>query len=161
MGNTAQGIDFPGIGVDLKTTRYTQPQSSCPFKSARQKVFGLGYHLLVFVYDKSDDPKTKTANLAIRHSLFIEKEHTADYTTTRRLRDMVGDGGNRDDIVAYLNDRNLPVDDIEAYRIADDVLATAPKQGYLTISNALQWRLQYGRAVSVANSVVGVADLSS
>lgn len=160
LGNTAKGIDFPGIGVDLKATRITQPQSSCPFRSARQKVFGLGYHLLIFVYDKTDDPKNRTANLNILHTLFIERECTADFTLTRRLREMVDDGGNHEDIVAYLYDRNLPVDDIEARRIADEILVTPPNQGYLTISNALQWRLQYSRAVQVADRVAGVFDLS-
>jgi hypothetical protein len=51
-GNSASGIDFPDelINVDIKVTSITQPQSSCPFKSARQKIFGLGYNLLVFVW---------------------------------------------------------------------------------------------------------------
>ena len=35
-GNSASGIDFPGLLVDIKTTSITQPQSSCPFKSAEQ-----------------------------------------------------------------------------------------------------------------------------
>jgi hypothetical protein len=48
--NSASGIDYPDIEVDQKVTAITQPQSSCPFKSARQKIFGLGYHLWVFVY---------------------------------------------------------------------------------------------------------------
>jgi len=55
-GNSARGIDFPDVGVDLKVTSAQQPQSSCPFSSAKQKVFGLGYALLVFVYHKTDDP---------------------------------------------------------------------------------------------------------
>src|SRR5438105_790752 len=59
-GNSASGIDFPDLGVDLKVTSVTQPQSSCPFQSARQKIYGLGYHLLVFVYDKSDDQNLRT-----------------------------------------------------------------------------------------------------
>jgi len=46
--------------VDIKVTSIRQPQSSCPFKSARQKIYGLGYSLIVFVYDKKDDPATKT-----------------------------------------------------------------------------------------------------
>lgn len=41
QGNSAKGIDFPSIDTDVKVTRITQPQSSCPFKSARQKVYGL------------------------------------------------------------------------------------------------------------------------
>ena len=53
-------------------------------KSARQKVFGIGYALLVFVYEKTDDPKTRTATLRIRHTLFIKQARTADYQTTLR-----------------------------------------------------------------------------
>ncbi len=34
-GNSALGIDFPDIEVDIKVTSIKQPQSSCPFKSAQ------------------------------------------------------------------------------------------------------------------------------
>lgn len=54
-GSSARGIDFPELMVDMKVTSIRQPQSSCPFKSARQKIFGLGYSLLIFVYAKEDD----------------------------------------------------------------------------------------------------------
>lgn len=37
LGNAASGIDLPELEVDIKVTSITQPQSSCPFKSARQK----------------------------------------------------------------------------------------------------------------------------
>lgn len=50
-GSSAKGIDFPELGVDMKVTSIKQPQSSCPFKSAKQKIFGLGYSLIVFVYE--------------------------------------------------------------------------------------------------------------
>jgi len=158
-GNSAKGIDFPDINVDIKVTSERQPQSSCPFKSARQKIFGLGYSLLVFVYDKKDDPEIRAARLKILHTVFLDASATADYTMTRRLREMVTDGANREDIVAFLNDRNLPVDEIEALQIAEEVLRSPPNQGYLTISNALQWRLQYGRAIDAAGSVPGVTRL--
>ena len=49
QGSSAKGIDFIELDVDIKVTSVTQPQSSCPYKSARQKIFGLGYSLLVFV----------------------------------------------------------------------------------------------------------------
>jgi len=41
IGNSAKGIDLPGenINTDIKVTSVKQPQSSCPFKSARQKIF--------------------------------------------------------------------------------------------------------------------------
>ena len=41
------------------TAHDRQPQSSCPFQSARRKIYRLGYHLLIFVYDKSDNDKAK------------------------------------------------------------------------------------------------------
>ena len=34
MGNSANGIDFPELEIDIKVTSIKQPQSSCPFKSA-------------------------------------------------------------------------------------------------------------------------------
>lgn len=48
IGSSAKGIDLPGenIQTDIKVTSITQPQSSCPFKNARQKIYGLGYNLL-------------------------------------------------------------------------------------------------------------------
>ena len=45
-GSSAKGIDFPGLNVDLKVTSIKQPQSSSPFKSARQKILGLGYPIV-------------------------------------------------------------------------------------------------------------------
>jgi len=80
--------------VDIKVTSIRQPQSSCPFKSARQKIYGLGYSLLVFVYDKHDE-----------------------------------------------------------------VLRNPPEVGYLTVSNALQWRLQYSRVIEQAGKVGGILRL--
>ena len=38
----------------------------------------------------------------------------------------------------------------------DEILENPPEQGYLTISNALQWRLQYKRVIGLDNSVTGV-----
>lgn len=159
-GNAARGIDFPDLGVDVKTTSISQPQSSCPYKSARQKIFGLGYALLVFVYEKKDDPATQTGIMDILHTVFVEAHRTSDYQTTLGLRQILENRANEEDIIGFLNDRFLPVDDIEASAIAADLLAEGPpQQGYLTISNALQWRLQYGRVIREAGEVEGIARL--
>lgn len=64
--------------------------------------------------------------------------------------------GNADDLVAFMQDKNLPVDEIEGRAIADEILRNPPKQGYLTISNALQWRLQYGHVIQQAGNVDGI-----
>lgn len=146
-GSSAKGIDFPKLGVDIKVTSIKQPQSSCPFKNARQKIFGLGYSLLLFVYDKTDDQKTRTGCLNILHSIFIHAEKTADYQITTGILNILKNNGNTDDIVAFLHDELLPVEEIQACQIADEILANPPNIGYLTISNALQWRLQYRRVI--------------
>ena len=163
VGSSASGIDLPSddIQTDIKVTSIKQPQSSCPFKDAKQKIFGLGYNLLVFVYDKTDDPATQTAILNFISCSFVHKERTADYTTTFRLREMVNDGANEADIVAYLQDKNIPADEMTLSKIAEQVLETLPEQGYLTISNALQWRLQYQRIVALNDDIPGINKIVS
>ncbi len=155
-GSSAKGIDFPELEVDMKVTSIKQPQSSCPFKSARQKIYGVGYALLVFVYEKTDDPASSTGTLSIHHTVFIESHRTGDFQTTATLRQIIENDGNEDDVVAFMFDRNLPVDDIQAREIAQEVLRNPPEQGYLTISNALQWRLQYKRVIEKAGDVEGI-----
>ena len=106
VGSSASGIDLPSaeINTDIKVTTIKQPQSSCPFKNAQQKIFGLGYNLLVFIYDKQDDAKTKNALLNFVSCSFVEKERTADYQTTTSLLQMIENKANADDIFAYLNE---------------------------------------------------------
>ena len=158
-GSSAKGIDFPGLDVDIKVTSVRQPQSSCPFTGARQKIYGLGYSLLVFVYDKRDDEKARTARLNVLHAIFVEKECAADFQTTSGLLALLKNKANRDDILGFFAERMLPVDEISAGLLADEVLRSPPQVGYLTISNALQWRLQYSRAIEQAGAVAGLLRL--
>lgn len=151
-GSSASGLDFPELEVELKVTSGKQPQSSCPFRSASQKVYGLDYSLLVFVYDKTDDPSSNSAVLNIKHAIFVAKERTADYQTTYGILEILRREGNMDDLIAFLIERNLPLDDIGRQELARRVLHEPPVLGYLTISNALQWRLQYSRIIQFAES---------
>ncbi len=161
IGSSASGIDLPSddIKTDIKVTSIKQPQSSCPFKDAKQKIYGLGYNLLVFVYDKADNPQSKTATLNFVSCSFISKERSADYTTTYRLREMIKDQANEADIIAYLQDKNIPADEITLAQLAEQILINPPEQGYLTISNALQWRLQYQRIVDLNKNVKGITKI--
>lgn len=158
-GSSAKGIDLPSedINVDIKVTSIKQPQSSCPFKSTRQKVFGLGYNLLLFVYDKLDhsNDEGNYSTLDFVSCAFISNERTGDYQITRSILNALENDANKDDIIAIFQDRNLPGDDITYNELAEEILKNPPLQGYLTISNALQWRLQYGRIVAMS-SVEGV-----
>jgi hypothetical protein len=160
QGNAAKGIDFPDLDIDIKVTSVRQPQSSCPFRSARQKIYGLGYSLLIFVYDKTDDRRRRAAKLDILHTVFVAKAQTADFQTSTGLRRLLDNNANRDDVLAFFAERMLPLDDIEAEKLADEVLRNPPEIGYLTISNALQWRLQYSRVIDQAGVAPGVTRLS-
>lgn len=159
-GSSAKGMDFPGLFVDIKVTSIKQPQSSCPFKSARQKIYGLGYSLLVFVYDKQDNEENHTGRLNILHTIYVDDSRTGDFQTTSGLIAIIENQGNIDDIKAFFEERLLPVDEIQAQELAEEVLKNQPQLGYLTISNALQWRLQYSRVIDVAGTISGVHRVS-
>ncbi len=108
IGSSALGIDLPSIETDIKVTSIRQPQSSCPFRSARQKVYGLGYNLLLFIYEKRDNQQDRTATLSFVSCALIDKSRTADYQTTRGILQILSRDGNRDDIIGFLADRSLP-----------------------------------------------------
>ncbi len=156
LGNAAKGIDLPDerVNCDIKVSSIHQVQSSCPFKDVRQKIYGLGYNILLFVYEKKD--MNDSCQLLFRHISLIEKEHTADFSLTKQILDMLAIGANKEDLMALFNDKNLPGDELTFASLADEVLQNPPVQGYLTISNALQWRLQYSHATSLNAEVLGI-----
>lgn len=143
----------------FKVTSIKQPQSSCPFKDSKQKIFGLGYNLLVFVYRKFDDSNTKKGMLDFVSCSFIDKSRTADFQTTTGLHKIISNQGNQDDVFAFLVEHNIPSDEVTQYNMAGDILKNPPQIGYLTISNALQWRLQYGRVVAMTDNVDGIEQI--
>ena len=158
-GSSTRGVDFPDLGVDIKVTSIRQPQSSCSFESARQKIYGLGYSLLVFVYEKTDDETNRTSLLNILHTIFVDRPRTADFQTTSGILRIIENNGNVDDIFGFFGERMLPLDDVQARKLAKEVLSNPPEVGYLTISNALQWRLQYSRAIQQADKITGIETL--
>jgi len=87
---------------------------------------------------------------------FVEAERTADFQMTTGLVGILNNEGNKDDLIAFMSDKMLPVEELEASSIADELLEKPPQIGYLTISNALQWRLQYRRVIDKAGTVPGV-----
>ena len=64
--------------------------------------------------------------------------------------------GNLDDILAYFEERMIPAEEIQARKLAEEVLNNPPEIGYLTITNALQWRLQYSRVIHEAGNIDGI-----
>lgn len=108
LGSSAIGLDLPSVNCDIKVTSLKRPQSSCPFKSSKQKIYGLGYNLIIFVYVKHDDARTKTGRLEFVSCTFIDRLRTGDYQTTKGIRDIIDRNGNQDDLFAYLIERHIP-----------------------------------------------------
>lgn len=90
---------------------------------------------------------------------FVDKSRTGDFQTTTGLRKIIENQGNQDDVFAFLVEHNIPGDEVSLYQMAEDILKTPPQIGYLTISNALQWRLQYGRVVNMSDKVKGIKQI--
>lgn len=115
--------------------------------------------MLVFVYKKHDDSKSKKGMLEFVSCSFIDKSRTADFQTTTGIHKIISNQGNQDDVFAFLVDHNIPSDEVTLYKIAGEILNNPPQIGYLTISNALQWRLQYSRIVSLNDNVIGIRQI--
>ena len=118
-----------------------------------------GYNLIVFVYKKTDDAQTKRGCLHFVSCSFIESSRTADYQTTTGILNIIANDGNADDIFAFLIDHKIPSDEVTLMNMAKDILKNPPKVGYLTISNALQWRLQYSRIVDLTEDIDGITPI--
>lgn len=159
VGSSANGLDLPSVNTDIKVTSIKQPQSSCPFKDSKQKIYGLGYDLIVFVYKKTDDAQTKKGCLDFVSCSFIESSRTADYQTTTGILNIIANNGNVDDIFAFLIDHKISSDEVTLMNMAKDIFNNPPKVGYLTISNALQWRLQYSRIVGLSEGIDGITQI--
>ena len=156
IGSSSKGIDLPDphINTDIKVTSIKKPQSSSPFRNIEQKIYGLGYNLLIFVYEKIDiDNK---CYLDFKHCIFIESERSGDYNLTKILRKMIELGAKESDIIEILKDNNIPGDNQILEILTKKIIKTPPKQGYLTISNALQWRLRYINVINLEDTVDGV-----
>lgn len=158
-GSSAKGIDFLDIGVDMKATLATNPQSSCRYTSAEQKKFGPGFHVLVFLYKKRDSDEEKAAFLEIQKTIFVSKERTADYTLTQTLQEHLDADANDEDLIGLIRDRHLPLTDKEMEAVVKRLREKPLLQGYLGISPAYQWRLKYKVAAKYAGQVDDVVEL--
>jgi len=93
--------------------------------------------IVPFVRDKYHEMLAQTINFLFSGSIRARRLRLP------RRRNLLNNGANLDDIDAFLEERNLPLDDIGRRMLAERIAVDPPKQGYVTVSNALQWRLQY------------------
>ena len=70
---------------------------------------------------------------------------------------MLADGSNSGILLSF----SSSFGEITLSKLAEQILQTPPEQGYLTISNALQWRLQYQRIVALVDDIPGISKIVS
>ena len=82
---------------------------------------------MIFAYEKSDDKQARTSRLDIQHSPSVGQSSTGDFQTTSGLIHIFDNQDNIDSILAFFAERVLPVDDIQAQALAQDILSKPPK----------------------------------
>ena len=162
VGSSAKGIDFPGLNVDMKVTSVQAATVFLPFQirkaeSARNRILATRLCL-------SEVGQRPGANRKARyslHTIYVDESRTADYQTTRGIREILERDGNSEDL-SRLHERPQPAHRrIQKPSLSrTSLFSNPPRQGYLTISNALQWRLQYARAIDKAGTVRGLEENS-
>jgi hypothetical protein len=146
-GSVAEDIDLPAFNLDVKTTSESQPQSSSTFEDPGERITGVDYNILLFVYDKK--PVNDGNKFEIKTCAYIPKERASDY---RKSADAVK-------LVADYRDGKLTEPELRAQledltgigAISDEkfeeIKENPPEKGAITITPAMQWRFNYNKMV--------------
>ena len=146
-GSSAAGKDIPAFNIDVKTTSIQQPQSSSPFTDASEQVFGLPYNILLFIYQKSDT--VIGATFKIISCCYIPQDKTGDHRITKEILNLLSKLKNMeitDNEFKEAVERKLQ---IKGAKLADGIIekikTNPPQLGAITITPAIQWRLNYNK----------------
>lgn len=144
-GSVAKGLDLPAFNVDVKTTSINQPQSSSPFDDPGERITGVDYNILLFIYDKHSGEDGNQFD--IKSCVYIPKERTADYRKSKQAQNLVS-GFRRGE----LDEKELreELEDLTGIGAISDekfekIKENPPKKGTITITPAVQWRFNYNK----------------
>ena len=146
-GSVAEDIDLPAFNLDVKTTSNRQPQSSSTFDDPGERIVGVDYNILLFVYDKqSVDGGNK---FEIKTCAYIPKERASDYRKSDDAVKLVAD--YREGKLSEPELREQLEDLTGVGAISDEkfneIKENPPEKGAITITPALQWRFNYNKMV--------------
>lgn len=144
-GSVAQGIDLPAFNLDVKTTSNRQPQSSSPFDDPGERITGVDYNILLFVYDKQS---VEGGNrFEIVSCAYIPRERASDYRKSENARKLVADYREGKLSEAELREQLEELTGVGA--ISDEkfeeIKRDPPKTGAITMTPAVQWRFNYNK----------------
>lgn len=144
-GSVAKGLDLPLFDIDVKTTSVARPQSSSPFDDPGERITGVDYNILLFVYDKS---ATESGNqFDIVSCVYIPKERTGDHRMSVKAQTLVEQWSkgrlSEEELRQELEDlTGLGAISDEKF---DEIKESPPLDGTITISPAAQWRFSYNK----------------
>lgn len=159
VGFSPLNVALPSINTEIRTAPVDRPDTFCPYISSRQKIYGLGYNLLLMLYVKTDDNAAREGHFAIKSCEYVSAERTADHMTTKILHEILLGGGNQDDVFAFLSDwmQGVPIERLK--ELAAEIIQTPPTIGFLTISQSRQWRLQASHVIGECAGVEGLTHI--
>lgn len=146
-GSVAKGLDLPAFDLDVKTTSKRQPQSSSPFKDAGERITGVDYNVLLFIYDRHSVDGGNRFDIV--SCVYIPKERTADYRMSEQAQRLVE--MYRDDELSESELRQELEDMTGLGAISDEkfeeIKENPPNKGTITITPAIQWRFNYNKMI--------------
>lgn len=132
-GNSAGGLGLPSANTGIEAASPAQPQSGCPCRDGKQKIYGLGCSLAVSVYGKNDGHTDKAGALDYCACSLVDSQRAADCQTAAGIRNIIANNGNEDDVFAFWVERNIPAGEASLMNMAKELLRTPPPVGCLTI----------------------------
>lgn len=146
-GSVAEDIDLPAFNLDVKTTSNRQPQSSSTFDDPGERIVGVDYNILLFVYDKqSVDGGNK---FEIKTCAYIPKERASDYRKSDDAVKLVADYREGKLSESELREQLEDLTGVGAIsdKKFEEIKNDPPEKGAITITPALQWRFNYNKMV--------------
>lgn len=146
-GSVAEDIDLPAFNLDVKTTSNRQPQSSSTFDDPGERIVGVDYNILLFIYHKqSVDGGNK---FQIKTCAYIPKERASDYRKSDDAVKLVADYREGKLSESELREQleNLTGVGAISDEKFEEIKENPPEKGAITITPALQWRFNYNKMV--------------
>ena len=146
-GSVAEDIDLPAFNLDVKTTSNRQPQSSSTFDDPGERIVGVDYNILLFVYNKQS--VNGGNQFEIKTCAYIPEERASDYRKSDDAVKLVVD--YREGRLSESELREQLEDLTGVGAISDEkfeeIKENPPEKGAITITPALQWRFNYNKMV--------------
>lgn len=146
-GSVGIYVDLPVFNVDVRATSNSQPQSSSKAVDPGERLVGVDYNILLFVYDR--EKVGDGSHFEIVSCVYIPKENAADHRITEDVSKLAKEYGNDELSEAEFREQLEDMTGTSFGEISDEIFdrikKNPPEKGVITISPAIQWRFRYSK----------------